>query len=151
MEDIGIYFNSNAISANVDANYVSEQSWNNNNSKDANGVYGNTDSAKSRFVGYRFTSTDGKAVRLSLGIERNNASDSAKDYQCALYKDGVFKLLSSDTINITEKVKTPFSCSFDVSALSAADKTDAEIRIIGYNATAGAQTKFHEAKIEVQK
>lgn len=151
LEDIGIYFNSNAISANVDANYVSEQSWNNNNSKDANGVYGNTDSAKSRFVGYRFTSTDGKAVRLSLGIERNNASESAKDYQCALYKDGVFKLLSSDTINITEKVKTPFSCSFDVSALSAADKTDAEIRIIGYNATAGAQTKFHEAKIEVQK
>lgn len=151
LEDIGIYFNSNAISANVDANYVSEQSWNNNNSKDANGVYGNTDSAKSRFVGYRFTSTDGKAVRLSLGIERND-SPAAKDYQCALYKGGVFKLLSSDTINITEqKVKTPFSCSFDVSALSADDKTDAEIRIIGYNATGGTQTKFHEAKIEVQE
>lgn len=151
LQDIGIYFNSNEMNGDADANYVTEQNWNNNNSKDANGVYGNTDSAKSRFVGYRFTSTDGKAVRLSLGIERNK-DKSAKNYQCALYKNGVFKLLSSDTINITtDKVKTPFSCSFDVSALLADDKTDAEIRIIGYNATSGAQTKFYEAKIEVQK
>lgn len=132
-------------------NYVGMGNWNSNKVADSNGVYGNADSTKSKYLAYKFTSVDSKFVRLSLGIERNNASESAKDYQCALYKDGVFKLLSSDTINITEKVKTPFSCSFDVSALSAADKTDAEIRIIGYNATAGAQTKFHEAKIEVQK
>ena len=150
LKDIGIYFNSNDINADVD--YVSGQNWNNNNSKDTNGVYGNTDSSKSIFVGYRFTSTDGKAVRLSLDIERNNKDKSAKDYQCALYKNGVFKLLSSDTINITTvNVKTPFSCSFNVSALSADDKTDAEIRIIGYNVTGRTQTKFHEAKIEVQK
>ncbi len=151
LQDIGIYFNSNDMNLNASANYVTERYWNNNNSKDANEVYGNTNSSKSRFVGYRFTSTDGKAVRLSLGIERNNATDSAKDYQCALYKGGVFKLLSSDTINITTKVKTPFSCSFNVSDLSVDDKTGAEIRIIGYNAAGGAQTKFYEAKIEVQK
>ena len=151
LQDIGIYFNSNDMKGNADANYVVEQSWDNNQRKDANGVYGNTDSSKSRFVGYRFTSTDGKAVRLSLGIERNDSSKSAKDYQCALYKDGVFKLLSSDTINITNTAKTSFSCSFNVSALSADDKTDAEIRIIGYNATGAKRTKFYDAKIEVQK
>lgn len=132
-------------------NYVGMGNWDSNNVADINGVYGNANSTQSKYLAYKFTSVDSKFVRLSLGIERNHATKSAKDYQCALYKDGVFKLLSPDTINITNTAKTSFSCSFDVSALSADDKTDAEIRIIGYNATGGSQTKFHEAKIEVQK
>ena len=138
-----------------DRGYFGSAGWKNNDKPDDNGVYVNSsDSKKSHYIAYKFTSTDAKAVRLSLELEVKSDSfdDHALNYQCALYKGDTFLSLSPDTITLSKDTpRVPFSCSFDVSAMTADNMTDAEIRLIGFNQTGAKQTRFRNAKIEVQK